>query len=102
MEVNLDNETFGQRLKRLRQQHKLRSIDVAAYFKISLPYYSQMEADLAVPSEDLARKIARRFKEDEEGFVFLARRMPKHLQEIVQKFPNSAPAYFRRITEGKK
>ncbi len=98
----MNDETFGQRLKRLRQKHKLRSMDLAAYLKISLPYYSQMEADLAVPSEELARKIAQRFRENEEEFVFLARRMPKQLQEIVQKFPKTAPAYFRRFTGGKK
>lgn len=98
----MNNETFGQQLKRLRQEHKEKSSDLAKEFKISLPYYSQLEADLAVPSEDLARRIAKHFHEDEEEFVFLARRVPKQLQDIVQKFPKTAPAYFRRITGGKK
>jgi len=61
-----------------------------------------MEADLAVPSEELARRVAKRFKQDEEELVFLARRMPKQLKEIVEKFPTAAPAYWRRIMKEKK
>jgi hypothetical protein len=61
-----------------------------------------MEADLAVPSEELARKIAKRFKQNEEELIFLARRLPKQLQDIADKFPNTAPLYFRRLGGRKK
>ena len=98
----MGEETFGQRLKRLRREHKLRSTDLAGELDITVPYLSQMEADLAVPSEDLARRIAVRFKQNEEEFVFLARRVPKQIEEIAEKFPKSAPVYFRRILGRKK
>ena len=98
----LENETFGQRLKRLRKARRLRSSELADKLKITLPYLSQMEADLAVPSEELAKRIAAEFRQDEEDFVFLARRVPKQLQDILQKFPRSAPAFFRRITKEKR
>jgi transcriptional regulator with XRE-family HTH domain len=97
----LPEETFGQRLKRLRRESKLSSTDLASDLKITLPYYSQLEADLAVPSEELARKIAVKFNQEEEELVFLARRVPKQLDEIREKYPNQAAAYFRRVTKQK-
>jgi transcriptional regulator with XRE-family HTH domain len=102
VEGSVSDETFGQRLKRLRQSKKLKSRDVANHLGITLPYFSQMEADLAVPSEELARKIAIYFDENEEDFVFLARRMHKQISDIVQRFPRVAPAYFRRVMKEQK
>jgi HTH-type transcriptional regulator, competence development regulator len=95
----LTNETFGQRLKRLRQERQLRSKDLAERLGITLPYLSQMEADLAVPSEDLAKTIAKVLGQNEEEIVFLARRVPRQIDDILQKFPNTAPPYFRRKRE---
>jgi transcriptional regulator with XRE-family HTH domain len=92
----LIQETFGQRLKRLKQERKLRSKELAKKLDITLPYLSQMEADLAVPSEELAKRIAKALGQDEEETLFLARRMPRQIEDILQKFPNTAPAFFRR------
>jgi transcriptional regulator with XRE-family HTH domain len=72
---------------------------VALGLKISLPYYSQIEADLAIPSESLAREIAKYFDENEEELVFLARRVPKQLDELIEKYPNETQAYFRRANK---
>jgi transcriptional regulator with XRE-family HTH domain len=69
---------------------------------ITLPYLSQIEADLAIPSEPLARAIARHFGANEEELVFLARRVPKQLDELMEKFPNATEAYFRRVTKNKR
>jgi transcriptional regulator with XRE-family HTH domain len=89
--------TFGQRLKQLRMDRNLNSKLLAENLKISLPYLSQMEADLAIPSEPLARQIASFFKVDAEELVFLARRVTKQLDEIKQKYPKVSTAYFRRL-----
>ena len=93
--------TFGQRLKQLRMDRKLSQKNLAEHLKITLPYLSQIEADLAIPSEPLARAIASYFREDEEGLVFLARRVPKQLDELMEKFPNATQAYFRRVNRRK-
>jgi transcriptional regulator with XRE-family HTH domain len=93
--------TFGQRLKQLRMGRKLSSTLLAKHLKITLPYLSQIEADLAIPSEPLARSIAAHFDVNEEELVFLARRVPKQLDEIWHKYPNEAPAYFRRVKKQK-
>jgi transcriptional regulator with XRE-family HTH domain len=93
--------TFGQRLKQLRMDRKLSSTLLAKRLKITLPYLSQIEADLAIPSEPLARSIAAYFEVDAEELVFLARRVPKQLDEISQKFPKASAAYFRRLIKHK-
>lgn len=93
--------TFGQRLKQLRMDRKLNSKILAQELKISLPYLSQIEADLAIRSEPLARQIASFFDVDAEELVFLARRVPKQLDEIKQKYPNVSAAYFRRLGKQK-
>jgi transcriptional regulator with XRE-family HTH domain len=93
--------TFGQRLKQLRMNRKMSSKLLAQRLGISLPYLSQIEADLAIPSEPLARSIASFFGVNEEELVFLARRVPKQLDEIRQKYPNQSEAYFRRMRKQK-
>jgi len=80
---------------------KLSSKHLAQRLGISLPYISQIEADLAIPSEPLARSIATFFDVDEEELVFLARRVPKQLDEIREKYPNAMAAYFRRVKKEK-
>jgi transcriptional regulator with XRE-family HTH domain len=90
------DETFGKILKRLRNQRDLTLRELATDLRITYAYLSQLEADLAKPSEDLARRIAQFFGEDEEKLLFLARDIPAQIQEIKDKFPNIAPTYFRR------
>jgi transcriptional regulator with XRE-family HTH domain len=94
--------TFGQRLKKLRMDRKLSLKTLAEKLKISLPYLSQIEADLAIPSEPLARAIAQQFEANEEELVFLARRVPKQLDELMDKYPNATEAYFRRVNKQKR
>jgi transcriptional regulator with XRE-family HTH domain len=93
--------TFGQRLKQLRKDSELSSTVLAQRLKITLPYLSQIEADLAIPSEPLARSIAAYFDVDAEELVFLARRVTKKLDEIKQKYPNVSAPYFRRLGKEK-
>jgi len=90
------DETFGRILKRLRTKRDLTLRELAKELSITYAYLSQLEADLAKPSEELARRIALFFGEDEEKLLFLARDIPAQIQEIKEKFPNIAPAYFRR------
>ncbi len=94
--------TFGQRVKKLRMDRKLSQKTVAQKLGITLPYLSQIEADLAIPSEPLARAIAQHFDANEEELVFLARRVPKQLDELMEKFPNATEAYFRRVNKLKR
>ena len=62
-------EGFGERLRRLRLEKfasPLSLRDAAARLGITHPYLVQLEAGSEKPSEELARRIARLFCEDEQ------------------------------------
>jgi transcriptional regulator with XRE-family HTH domain len=72
---------------------------LASAVESNYAYLSQLEADLAKPGEDLVKRIAKYFGEDEERLIFLARGIPAQIQEIKDKFPNIAPSYFRKAAK---
>jgi transcriptional regulator with XRE-family HTH domain len=90
-------ESFGKMLKDARKKGGYTLRQVASKTDSNYAYLSQLEADIARPSEDLARKLARFFKEDEETWVFIAREVPEQIEDIKKKFPKVAPEYFRKI-----
>ena len=97
--MTLEVETFGQILKRLRTKKSLTLRQLANEVQSNFAYLSQLEAGMAKPSEELVRRIAKYFGENEEILVFLARDIPGQIQEIRDKFPNVAPNYFRRAAK---
>jgi len=54
---------------------------------------------LSKPSEELAKRLANLFKEDEEKFIFLARDIPKVINDLKKKFPKQAPLFFRKALD---
>ena len=92
-------ETFGKILKKRRMEKALTLRQLAAEVDTNFAYLSQLEADLAKPSEDLVKRIAKYFGEDEEKLIFLARNISAQIQEIKDKFPNIAPSYFRKAAK---
>lgn len=89
-------ETFGHLLRDLRTKKGLTLRELAKELAISHAYLSQLETNLAKPSEDLARRVARFFETDAESLMFFARDIPGQIQEIKEKYPHVAPAYFRK------
>ncbi|GEM_PF-1171531 len=86
-------EEFGQRLRKLRLEKFRKPLslrETASRLGISHPYLVQLEAGLERPSEELARRIARLFREDEQEMVFIARGVSAVLSDIAQKFPDRA------------
>lgn len=96
-------ETFGELLKRLRTENDLTLRELAEKLGVKHSYLSQLETGMAeMPSEDLARKVAKEFNQDEEKIVFLARKIPEQIQKIKEKYPKVAPSYFRKILKKKE
>jgi HTH-type transcriptional regulator, competence development regulator len=95
-------QTFGQLLRHLRNQKGLTLRDLAKDLAITHAYLSHLETNLAKPSEDLAKRLAQFFEVDEEELLFLARDIPAQIQEIKEKYPHVAPAYFRRASDSEK
>ncbi len=94
-----DGLTFGKLLKEHRSKHGFTLRELAEKVDYNFAYLSQLEANVAKPSEDLVKDLAKLFKispEEEEELLFLARGVPKQIAEIKQKYPRVAPAYFRK------
>lgn len=92
-------DSFGKILKKLRMGRGLTLRQLAAAVDSNYAYLSQLEADLAKPGEELVKRIATYFGENEERLMFLARGIPAQIQEIKEKFPNIAPSYFRKAAK---
>ena len=97
--MRYNQKSFGRMLKEARKKSGCTLRQVASAIDGNYAYLSQLEAEVAKPSEELARKLAKFFKEDEEQWVFIARQVPEQIEEIKKKFPKIAPEYFRRILE---
>jgi len=82
--------SFGERLRATRLQRQVKATHLAKQLGISLPYLSQLESGRAVPSEALARKVARFLGQDEEQVLLLARRIPERVGNLLQRFPKLA------------
>jgi S1-C subfamily serine protease/DNA-binding XRE family transcriptional regulator len=89
-------ETFGQKLRKLRAQRGWKAKDVAKPLEIHAAYLSQLESDRAIPSEELARRVASFFGEDADELVFLACRGARQIRDVLGKFPRSAMTYLAR------
>lgn len=95
-----DDEPFGKMLKRLRKDKMNWTLrDLEKKVGVNYAYLSQLEAGLAKPSEELAKKLAKIFGEDPEEFIFKARDIPKVIDEIKKKYPKTAPSFFRKAAE---
>jgi len=93
------DEPFGKMLRRLRNDRGWTLRDLEKKAGVKYAYLSQVEAGLAKPSEELARKLARIFGEDPEEFIFRARDIPKVIDELKKKYPKTAPSFFRKAAE---
>jgi len=90
-------ETFGKWLKRRRTEKGLTLRDLEKEVNAKYAYLSQLETGMAKPSEELAKRIAEFFGEDEEKVLFLARDIPKVINDLKAKYPKSVPKYFRKV-----
>lgn len=89
-------ETFGQRLRRLREGE---GISLRAFAKIldkSPTYISKIErGELPPPAEGLIRDIARILKQDADDMISLSGRIPSDLPEIIREQPREMAMMLR-------
>jgi len=85
-ETSQPDETFGQRIQRLRREHGLTQRQVAAELGIDFTYLSKLENDRGEPpGEDTVRRLAAVLQTDEEMLLALAGKVPPELRERAQR-----------------
>jgi HTH-type transcriptional regulator, competence development regulator len=85
-ETRQPDETFGQRIQRLRRERSLTQRQVAAELGIDFTYLSKLENDRGEPpGEDTVRKLAAVLQTDEELLLALAGKVPPELRERAQR-----------------
>jgi transcriptional regulator with XRE-family HTH domain len=89
---------LAQRLRQLLDERNLSIQQVASEVGIERSYLSLIVHGRRVPSEDVVRRLARCFGEDEEEWLFNARERPG-LDEMRRKYPKAMTEYARRTIE---
>ncbi len=85
-EMRQPDETFGQRIQRLRRERGLTQRQVAAELGIDFTYLSKLENDRGEPpGEDTVRRLAAVLQTDEEMLLALAGKVPAELRERAQR-----------------
>ena len=85
-ETRQPDETFGQRIQRLRREHGMTQRQVAAELGIDFTYLSKLENDRGEPpGEDTVRRLAAVLQTDEEMLLALAGKVPAELRERAQR-----------------
>jgi transcriptional regulator with XRE-family HTH domain len=86
---------LAERLRQLLDEKDLSIQRVASEVRIDRSYLSLIVHGKRVPSEDVVRRLARYFEEDEEQWLFNARELPG-LDEVRRKYPRPMIEYARR------
>lgn len=90
-------ERFGARVRRRRQECCLGLRDTARRAGISATFLSRVETDAekALPSEEVIRKLADILSDDFDALMRLAGRIPSEVKEYVKADPRM-PEFLRR------
>lgn len=112
-ETSQPDETFGQRIQRLRRERGLTQRQVAAELGIDFTYLSKLENDRGEPpGEDTVRRLAAVLQTDEEMLLALAGKVPPELREraqrevafarLVRRLPSMTDEELRRVSKNLK
>lgn len=93
------NETFGTRIRRLRQEQGLTQRQLAAKLDIDFTYLSKLENDRGeMPGETTVRRLAQVLDTDVEELLALAGRIPPALQQKARQDADFA-RFLRRLPD---
>ncbi len=88
--------SFGETVRRLREERKIGLRQFAKMLGVSPTYVSQIErGELPPPAEDKVKAMAKFLGQDADELLLLAGRMPADLSGIVQRRPKEMPSLLR-------
>ncbi len=95
-------ERLGERIRRMRAEHKLGLRETATKVGISPTYLSRIETmdEKTPPAEDVIRKLATLLNDDFDELMQLAGRVPEDVEKVIKGDP-SMPAFLRTAKEQK-
>jgi transcriptional regulator with XRE-family HTH domain len=89
-------ETFGQTLRRLREEAQISLRTFAKMVDRTPTYISKIERDeLDPPAETVVKEMARILKQNENDMIALAGRIPSDLPEIIRQQPREMALMLR-------
>lgn len=96
----MDNESFGERVRRRRLELRLGLRDTARQAGISPTFLSRVEtgAEKAIPSEEVIQNLSGILHEDFDQLMALAGRIPSEVAEFVKSAPGM-PEFLRRARD---
>jgi transcriptional regulator with XRE-family HTH domain len=81
-----EDETFGQRIQRLRREQGLTQRQLAGELGLDFTYLSKVENDRGeAPGEETVRRLAAILETDEEELLALAGKVPPELRTRAQR-----------------
>lgn len=89
--------TFGQLLRRLRQERRVGIKSLGPDLGVNYTYLSKLENDRGVPSDELIDRIAAYFKCDRDKLYLAADKVPSDAMEAIRRRPDEALRYLRRL-----
>jgi len=95
-------ERLGERIRRMRAEHKLGLRETAMKVGISPTYLSRIENmdEKTPPAEDVVRKLATLLNYDFDKLMQLAGRVPEDVEKVIKGDP-SMPAFLRTARKQK-
>lgn len=89
-------ETFGQTLRRLREEAGISLRSFAKMVERTPTYISKIERDeFDPPAEEVIREMARILKQDADDMISLAGRIPSDLPELIKQQPKEIAVFLR-------
>ena len=93
----MDEENFGQYLKKIRLTHNVSQRELANNIGVDFTYLSKIEnGKLEPPAEDTIKKIADYLGENADHLILLANKIPSDYKEVLKSDPQ-IPFMLRRI-----
>lgn len=85
-DAELEDESFGKRIQRLRREAKMTQRVLARELGINFTYLSKLENDRGeAPGEETVRNVARLLHTDEEELLARAGKVPPNLRDRAQE-----------------
>lgn len=94
--MSAEDEPFGARVRRLREERRIGLRPFAKMIKVSATYLSKIErGELSPPAEERVKEIARLLDQDPDELLALAGRVATELDDIIRERPRAMASFLR-------